>query len=105
MDASLKEDLNVDEAIKYMQIAFLCTQDTPKIRPSMSTVVKMLTGEVDLDEKNISRPRLLSQLSGKNITLHASSDSVKNQNDSLSSNSDTMTYGTLTFTSIYDRSY
>lgn len=104
VDSSLKGHFNVDQASKYIQIAFLCTQDTPKIRPSMSTVVKMLTGEMDVDEKNISSPGLLSELSGKKITSHASSASLARQNGSLSSSNNNMTYGTMTFTSIYDRS-
>lgn len=104
MDISLKGDFNMDEASKYIKISFLCTQQMPKLRPSMSTVVKMLTGEVDVDEKMISKPGLISDLSEKNIMSDASSAGLGKNEDSSSSSNRTMTYGTMTFSSIYDRS-
>ncbi|PRQ53970.1 hypothetical protein RchiOBHm_Chr2g0172421 [Rosa chinensis] len=44
-----------------MKIGLLCTQDKPKLRPSMSTVVKMLTGETDVDDEKIDKPGMLSE--------------------------------------------
>lgn len=94
MDASLEGDLDMEEASKYIKICFLCTQEMPKLRPSMSTVVRMLTGEMEVDEKMISKPGLISELS--------SSAGSRKQDDSSSSDR-TMTYGTITFSSIYNR--
>ncbi|CAI0440703.1 unnamed protein product [Linum tenue] len=60
VDTALNGDFDAEEACKYMKIGLLCTQDAPKLRPSMSTVVKMLTGEKEVDDSMISKPGLIS---------------------------------------------
>ncbi|CAL1373196.1 unnamed protein product [Linum trigynum] len=60
VDTALDGDFDAEEASKYMKIGLLCTQDAPKLRPSMSTVVKMLTGEKEVDDGMISKPGLIS---------------------------------------------
>ncbi|KAK2638820.1 hypothetical protein Ddye_026615 [Dipteronia dyeriana] len=111
VDASLNEDYNVEEAHRYLKIALLCTQDMPKHRPSMSTVVKMLTGEIDVNEEKISKPGLLSELlalkvdkSQKKCDVSKSTDSSKPDHSSSSSGNMDNSYATMTFTSINDRS-
>lgn len=61
IDEALDGCYDVDEACRFLKIALLCTQDNPKLRPSMSTAVKMLTGKVDIS-KEIQRPGLISDL-------------------------------------------
>lgn len=104
VDTSLEGDFDTDEAFRYLKIGLLCTQGVPKIRPSMSTVVKMLRGQRDLNDSNISKPGLISELVGlkrqKSYTISASSGN----NDNSSSSGNTTTHATMTFTSIYDRS-
>ncbi|GMH14378.1 hypothetical protein Nepgr_016219 [Nepenthes gracilis] len=60
VDTSLNGCFDVREACRYLKIGLLCTQDSPKLRPSMSTVVKMLTGEMDVDEE-ITKPVTLME--------------------------------------------
>ena len=60
VDTALNGDFDVEEACKFLKIGLLCTQDAPKLRPLMSTVVKMLTGKMDLDEIKITNPGLIS---------------------------------------------
>nr|GME19378.1 putative serine/threonine-protein kinase [Ipomoea batatas] len=109
VDASI-ESADIDEACRYVKIAFLCTQAMTKSRPSMSTVVKMLTGEEKVDDSMISEPGLLSELMGlrtqKKEKLFTTSSNSGNEGNSLSSgNTSTgMTQATMTFTSIRDRS-
>nr|WIL59937.1 nodulation protein [Melilotus officinalis] len=50
VDKSIDKGLCAEEACKYLKIALLCTQSTPKLRPTMSSVLKMLTREMDVDE-------------------------------------------------------
>ncbi|GMQ07470.1 hypothetical protein CsSME_00051645 [Camellia sinensis var. sinensis] len=38
VDTSLNGDFDAEEACRYLKIGLLCTQDAPKLRPSMSTV-------------------------------------------------------------------
>ncbi|KAJ0047016.1 hypothetical protein Pint_04708 [Pistacia integerrima] len=117
VDALLNEDYNVEEADRYLKIALLCTQDMPKLRPSMSTVVQMLTGEIDVSEQKISKPGLLSELlglkvgkgqkdesDGKNKALTQSADSGRLDGSSSSSGNMDTSHATMTFNSIYDRS-
>ncbi|CAI9773520.1 unnamed protein product [Fraxinus pennsylvanica] len=108
VDTALEGDFDVDEAHKYLKIGLLCTQEKPNNRPSMSSVVRMLTGEMVVDEKTISRPGLMPQFapmesSQSNISYTSSPGSGK-KDMLLSSQNTTMTYATMSYTSIYDRS-
>ncbi|KAL2467014.1 Protein kinase superfamily protein [Abeliophyllum distichum] len=60
VDSSLNGDFNAEQACRFLKIGLLCTQESPKLRPSMSIVVQMLTGEKDVDENMISQPGLIS---------------------------------------------
>nr|XP_027061187.1 cold-responsive protein kinase 1-like [Coffea arabica]XP_027061188.1 cold-responsive protein kinase 1-like [Coffea arabica]XP_027061189.1 cold-responsive protein kinase 1-like [Coffea arabica]XP_027061190.1 cold-responsive protein kinase 1-like [Coffea arabica] len=106
VDPDLGGDIDVDEATRYLKISLLCTQDVPKNRPSMSTVVKMLTGEIDWDEKQIAKPGIIEELMilrhNSTTTYTVSAGSGKKGNSSSSENT-TMTYPSMSFSSIYDR--
>ncbi|KAJ3674518.1 hypothetical protein LUZ60_005134 [Juncus effusus] len=71
VDPSLNGDFNVREACCFLKVGLLCTQDTPKIRPAMSKVVKMLTGQVDTDVV-IMKPGLISDFMDLKIRAHNS---------------------------------
>ncbi|KAI7738158.1 hypothetical protein M8C21_007541 [Ambrosia artemisiifolia] len=45
-----------DEVIKYIKVAFFCTQATANRRPTMSQVVEMLSRNVKLNEKELTPP-------------------------------------------------
>ncbi|KAI3466351.1 hypothetical protein Pfo_023014 [Paulownia fortunei] len=60
VDTSLNGDFDAEQACTFLKIGLLCTQDSPKLRPSMSTVVQMLTGEKDVEENTITKPGLIS---------------------------------------------
>lgn len=114
VDTALNGIFNVEEACRFLKIGLLCTQDMPKLRPSMSTVVEMLTGERDVNEEKISKPGLLSefmdQTEGHRDKANArpSSDTVSASgrfiNTSSSSENIATSFATMTFNSIYDRS-
>uniref|UniRef100_A0A7C9AHE2 Protein kinase domain-containing protein n=1 Tax=Opuntia streptacantha TaxID=393608 RepID=A0A7C9AHE2_OPUST len=117
VDQSLDRDCDVDEACKFLKIGLLCTQDAPKLRPVMSTVVKMLTGEISIDETKITAPGLISDLSDLKVrgsqddkpnaetasfdpNTFSSTDSVKNSTFS----SRESTGATFNFIPVYERS-
>lgn len=105
VDEALEGDYDWDEAFKFLKIGLLCTQDMPKIRPSMSEVVKMLTGEMDVYNEKISKPGLLSELMGlkrKKVSSNLISGDTKNMDDSSSGSRDA-TCATMTFTSLSAR--
>ncbi|RYR21010.1 hypothetical protein HN51_035625 [Arachis hypogaea] len=74
VDISLNGEFDAEEACKFLKIGLLCTQSNPKIRPSMSCVVKMLTGEMDVDESNLTKPGLISDFMDLNIREQNSND-------------------------------
>jgi hypothetical protein len=61
IDGTMERDFDTEEARRLLKIGLLCTQDSPKIRPSMSMVAKMLKGECDVSEK-IMRPSLITDV-------------------------------------------
>lgn len=113
VDTALNGDFDAEEACKFFKIGLLCTQDSPKLRPSMSTVVQMLRGEKDFDEDAITKPGLISDFMDLKIRSDPKPkpDASSNFN---SSGSDTMenstwtsapsSHATFSFTAVYDRS-
>lgn len=106
VDASLQGDSVPNEACKFMKVGLLCTQSKPKLRPSMSAVVKMLTGETDIEELVISQPGLLGNMD----TVSSSTEDKDVRLDTgTSSNMDNSSYmsttscATMTFNSVFDR--
>ncbi|PWA37834.1 protein kinase superfamily protein [Artemisia annua] len=119
VDTAMYGDFDAEEACKYLKIGLLCTQDNPKLRPVMSTVVKMLSGEMKIDETQITKPGLISDFmdlkirSNPNKTTDATNDPKKNTFNTTSSGSDNAEHSllssnatsqsTMTFTDVWDR--
>ncbi|CAN6357000.1 unnamed protein product [Urochloa humidicola] len=61
IDRTLKRDYDTEEARRLLKIGLMCTQDSPKIRPSMSMVAKMLKGDCAVGDK-IMRPGLITDV-------------------------------------------
>lgn len=45
-----------EEVVKYIKVAFFCTQATANRRPMMSQVVNMLSRNIRLNEKELTPP-------------------------------------------------
>ncbi|KAJ6809667.1 putative serine/threonine-protein kinase isoform X1 [Iris pallida] len=84
VDANLADDLDAEEARKFLEIALLCTQDASKLRPSMSAVVRMLTGERAVESEKITKPGLISDFTDLKVTGQQEKADV-NANDGTSS--------------------
>ncbi|GLU17674.1 hypothetical protein SLE2022_340310 [Rubroshorea leprosula] len=115
VDASLGGDFDAEEACRFLKIGLLCTQDTPKLRPSMSTVVKMLMGENHIDENRITKPALITDFmdlkvrSSQSLKPRAKKSSSYNASSSSDNVDSTLSSGistaaTTTFTAQYDQS-
>ncbi|KAF6139549.1 hypothetical protein GIB67_015506 [Kingdonia uniflora] len=113
VDTSL-DNFDAEEACRFLKIGLLCTQDTPKLRPSMSSIVKMLTGETSINDRKITKPGLISDFMDlkvrgnqnekpdtRNTSFTVSSGSDKRDTSSLENS----TFGTMTITGISERSY
>ncbi|KAF5737577.1 hypothetical protein HS088_TW13G00462 [Tripterygium wilfordii] len=51
-----------EEAVRFLMLGLLCVQETARLRPSMSTAVKMMTNEIDIRDFKISQPGLVADL-------------------------------------------
>ncbi|OIW09764.1 hypothetical protein TanjilG_18679 [Lupinus angustifolius] len=108
VDISLNDFFDAEEACRILKIALLCTQDNPKLRPSMSSVVKMLIGEIDVGESKITKPSLISDIMDLKVKEQKGNDDMKiSSSYSASSASDsqgnTMSFAAnTTFTVQYD---
>jgi len=114
VDVFPEGDFNVEEAVKFCKVGLLCTQDSPQLRPSMSTVLKMLIGEKDVNHDNMIKPGMIFEFVDANdlenkrgkAEMESTCTSLLagsgNQDDSSSSGTGT-SFATMTFTAIYDR--
>ncbi|XP_058219136.1 cold-responsive protein kinase 1-like [Rhododendron vialii] len=115
VDTSLNGEFDAEVACRFLKIGLLCTQDSPNLRPSMSTVVKMLTGEIDIEGKEITKPALISDFLDLKVKRTPKAKPEKTNNSYIDTSSSgnlensLLSLGmtsvpTMTFTAIYDRS-
>lgn len=113
VDAFLDGDFNIEEAVRFCKIGLLCTQDSPQLRPSMSSVLDLLLGEKDVNEENVTKPGLIFEfVEAKNAGKEKAKAGVdgtslligSGKQDESSSSGTMSSYATMTFTAIYDRS-
>lgn len=64
-----------EEVIKYIKVAFFCTQATANRRPMMSQVVDMLSRNIRLNEKELTPPGFFQDLSNDNKKVSDASTS------------------------------
>ncbi|WOL03393.1 serine/threonine-protein kinase isoform X3 [Canna indica] len=108
IDSSLTDDLDVEEACRFLKVGLLCTQDNMKLRPPMSKVVKMLTGEKDVNSQEITKPGIIDDFMNLKIRSKNKADNMNKSSISLSvldtpSSSATTTCPSMTFTAISER--
>lgn len=114
VDPALNGDYDAEEACRFLKIALLCTQDTPKLRPSMSTVVKMLMGMEEVKDEKVTKPGLISDFMDLKVrpprdalpemSMSYNTSAGGTDNNSLSSSTNNTSYGFVTFTALSDRS-
>lgn len=67
-----------EEVVRYMKVAFFCTQAAASRRPSMSQVVDMLSKKIRLNEKQLTAPGFF-QTSGESSLKKSSFESTSHQ--------------------------
>ncbi|CAA3001404.1 serine threonine- kinase isoform X2 [Olea europaea subsp. europaea] len=73
VDSVLGGDFLKEEAIRFLRVGLLCVQETTKLRPRMSTAVKMLNNEMETENIEITRPGLVADLMELKIRQNQSS--------------------------------
>ncbi|XVE76193.1 hypothetical protein DITRI_Ditri12bG0153600 [Diplodiscus trichospermus] len=51
-----------EEALRFIKVGLLCVQEKVRLRPEMSTALKMLTNDIDTEGVQISQPGLVADL-------------------------------------------
>ncbi|KAL7248861.1 hypothetical protein ACSBR1_011110 [Camellia fascicularis] len=90
VDANLSE-FNEEEVKRVIGISLLCTQTSPTLRPSMSRVVAMLSGDIEVSDVT-SRPGYLTDWKFNDKTSYMSddiADTAKNDYSHYSSSTST----------------
>jgi hypothetical protein len=107
IDNSLGDDLDVDEACRFLKIGLLCTQHVTKCRPGMSMVVAMLRGDADVGAEKISKPDVIRDFKDLKVRSRATSStllsSIMARSSPLSGSSEETTRTSITFTAISER--
>jgi len=101
------DDLDIEEAFKFLKIGLLCSQDGSKLRPSMSTVLKMLTGNRDVKSETITKRGLISDFMELKIRSHDQANKIYTSSTMYSGasplSSGNNTHAAMPFTAISDR--
>ncbi|KFK44798.1 hypothetical protein AALP_AA1G304700 [Arabis alpina] len=50
VDTTLEGDFNSKESVRMIKVAFICTNSSPSLRPTMSEVMQMLEGEIEITQ-------------------------------------------------------
>lgn len=87
VDTELDGNFDAEEACRILKIGLLCTQDAPKLRPSMSTAVKMLTGKIEIKDKNITKPGLISDFMDLKVRGAQKNNAASNNNSTYNTSS------------------
>ncbi|EES14682.1 hypothetical protein BDA96_07G074300 [Sorghum bicolor] len=79
IDAEVGEDLNVEEACRFLKVGLLCTQDAMKLRPNMANIVLMLIGEKEVSMDRVTKPAVIGDpyLNGNNDQRTADSTTLR----------------------------
>ncbi|XP_062160650.1 cold-responsive protein kinase 1-like [Alnus glutinosa] len=72
-----------EEVIRYMKVAFFCTQAAANRRPLMSQVVEMLSRNIRLNEKELTAPGLLTDSGASTSKKESVSESTTYQMSSV----------------------
>lgn len=72
VDSSLADSYSIDEILKCIQIGLLCVQESASNRPTMSTVVFMLSNETTLPSPE--QPAFMAKKIHKNDEISVSGE-------------------------------
>ncbi|CAO2187364.1 unnamed protein product [Urochloa humidicola] len=77
IDIDIGDDLDVEEACRFLKVGLLCTQDAMKLRPNMINIIHMLTREKGVSMDKVTKPAVIGDLD-----LNGNSDQRPNDADS-----------------------
>ncbi|XVF55460.1 hypothetical protein PTKIN_Ptkin06aG0037700 [Pterospermum kingtungense] len=75
-----------EEAVRFIKVGLLCVQEMTKLRPKMSTALKMLTNDIDIGRVQITQPGLVSDLMNIKLGQKTTFQSLSSKVSSMESN-------------------
>ncbi|XP_075510101.1 putative serine/threonine-protein kinase isoform X1 [Primulina tabacum] len=87
VDSVLNGDFPEKEVVRFLKVGLLCVQETTRLRPAMSTAIKMLKNETDTENIEISRPGRIVDLMDVKIQQKHLSHSSSSSSASISTGS------------------
>ncbi|KAM7499146.1 hypothetical protein LguiA_023560 [Lonicera macranthoides] len=82
VDPMLKGNFNEREALRFIKVGLLCVQEIGRSRPHVSTAIKMMNGEIKIDDLEIQQPGLITDIMDVKIGRGSSSQSTNSSNPS-----------------------
>ena len=74
-----------EEAVRFIKVGLLCVQETARLRPEMSTALKMLTNDIDIEGVQISQPGLVTDLMNIKLGQKTTFQSLSSKASSMES--------------------
>jgi hypothetical protein len=68
IDVDIGDDLDVEEACRFLKVGLLCTQDAMTRRPNMTNVVRMLIGEKRVSVEKLTRPAMITDFADLKVS-------------------------------------
>ncbi|KAL0002871.1 hypothetical protein SO802_016652 [Lithocarpus litseifolius] len=62
VDLLLNKDFCEVEAIRFLKVGLLCVQEECRLRPRMSTAIRMMSDEINIDNVHVSQPGLITDM-------------------------------------------
>ncbi|KAJ0013317.1 hypothetical protein Pint_21482 [Pistacia integerrima] len=90
-----------EEVIRLIGVALLCTQTLPSLRPSMSRVIAMLCGDIEVSTVN-SKPGYLTEWTFDDAATYVTDDTAEEFDDTGEECDDTSNYISSTNLSTVD---
>ena len=85
MDPGLGSDYSKIEAMRMLNLALLCTNPSPTLRPSMSSAVRMLEGQIPVQAPIVKRSAMNQDARFKAFELLSQDSQTQLSNESQSS--------------------
>lgn len=76
IDPSIDPDSYADEITKCIKVGLLCVQENPKARPTMSSVVLMLSNKTDASFCELQEPGFMARTDQPNPDSSSSNQEV-----------------------------
>ncbi|KAA8534352.1 hypothetical protein F0562_031897 [Nyssa sinensis] len=76
VDPMLKGNFSATEAVRFLKVGLLCVQEICGLRPKMSTTVKMMCDEININDVQVSQPGLITDIMDVKIGRRTTSHSI-----------------------------